>query len=135
MSRLIAVGLAALLLAACRPAAESAAPAQPQTPAAPSAEEAARQAVWDGLENRYIGMETAPADPIDAVEWREVHCNFLAGEFGGDNSEQDRAVNARMDELRCGEDLLADVRALRESHVTDTATLARLDALLARQED
>ncbi|WGM30974.1 hypothetical protein [Brevundimonas sp. NIBR11] len=126
-SRIIAIGFTAVVLAACQPAAESTAP----TEAAPAvaADQAAQDAVWAALEEKYLGMETMPADPIDALEWREVHCNFLAGEIGGD-PEQDRAVNARIDEL-CSQQL-ETARALKAARATDTAAVARLDAFLAR---
>lgn len=133
MSHIFILSLAALTLAACQPAAEPAAPAQPEAPAAPAAEtpeDAARRA----LEDRYLEINVEPTNPIDAVEWREVRCNFLAGEFGGDNSAQDRAINARMEELRCGDGVLEDARALKASHASDTAAVARLDALIARHE-
>ncbi|MFC5343520.1 hypothetical protein ACETK8_09790 [Brevundimonas staleyi] len=133
MSRIITMGLAALTLAACQPAAQPAAPVQTEAPAAPQAE-TPEDAAWRALEDRYLAMNVQPTNPIDAVEWREVRCNFLAGEIGGDNSAQDRAVQARMEELRCGDGVLEDARALKASHVSDTAAVARLDALLARNE-
>ena len=133
MFRIITTGLAALTLAACQPAAEPAAPANAEPPAAPQAE-TPEDAAWRALEDRYLAMNVEPADPIDAVEWREVRCNFLAGEIGGDRSAQDRAIQARMEELRCGDGVLEDARALRASHASDTAAVARLDTLLARHE-
>ena len=126
----ITVGLAALLLAACQPAPEPAPPAG--TPAPTAAEQAALDATWAALEERYLGMETVPSDPIEALEWREVHCNFLGGEIGGD-PEQDRAVNARIEEIGCMRQL-EDARALRSTLMTDTASVARLDAFIARHD-
>lgn len=134
MFRIITMGVAALTVAACQPAVEPAAPAEPATPAV-AADPTAQDAAWLALENRYLAINVEPTNPIDAVEWREVRCNFLAGEFGGDDSAQDRAINARMDELRCGDGVLEDARALKASHASDTAAIARLDALLARHED
>lgn len=133
MFRIITTGVAALTLAACQPAAEPAAPANAEPPAAPQAE-TPEDAAWRALEDRYLAVNVEPTNPIDAVEWREVRCNFLAGEIGGDNSAQDRAVQARMEELRCGDAVLEDARALKASHASDTAAVARLDALLARHE-
>lgn len=133
MRGIIIVGLTALTLVACQPAAEPAAPVEAEAPAAPTAE-TPEDAVWLALENRYLAVNVQPTNPIDAVEWREVRCNFLAGEIGGDNSAQDRAVQARMEELRCGDGVLEDARALKASHASDTAAVARLDALLARHE-
>lgn len=135
MSRIAILGLA-IALAACQPTPEAAAPTDPAVTAAQTGpDEAAREAEWTRLEDRYLAVNVRPADPIDAVEWTEVRCNFLAGEFGGDNSAQDRAINARMEELGCGEPMRAEARSLRASRATDTATVARLDALLARHED
>lgn len=133
MFRIITTGVAALTLAACQPAAEPAAPANAEGPAAPQVE-TPEDAAWRALEDRYLAMNVQPTNLIDAVEWREVRCNFLAGEIGGDNSAQDRAVQARMEELRCGDAVLEDARALKASHASDTAAVARLDALLARHE-
>ncbi|MGV3578357.1 hypothetical protein [Brevundimonas sp.] len=134
MFRIITMSLAALTLAACQPAAEPAAATQPEAPAAPAAE-TPEDAALRALEDRYLEINVEPTNPIDAVEWREVRCNFLAGEFGGDNSAQDRAINARMEELRCGDGVLEDARALKASHALDTAAIARLDAILARHDD
>ena len=99
MVRSIVIGLAALVLSACQPATEPAAPA-PAANASAATDQAAQDAVWAALEERYLGMETVPTDPIEELEWREVHCNFLGGEIGGD-PEQDKAVNARIEEIGC----------------------------------
>jgi len=130
MSRIIVIGLTAVLLAACQPAAE---PAAPEAPAPITAtDQAAQDAVWAALEERYLGMETVPSDPIEALEWREVHCNFLGGEIGG-GAEQDRAVNARIEEIGCMRQL-EDAQALKATRMTDTAAVARLDAFLSRHD-
>lgn len=134
MPYIIVLGLAALALAACQPAAGSTAPAKSAPPAA-TAQQSGDDAVWAALEDRYLPTNVQPVDPVDAVEWPEVRCNFLAGEIGGDDSAQDRAVQARMAELRCGDGVLDDARALKASHASDTSAIARLDALLARHED
>lgn len=131
MSRIIALGFAAVILAACQPAAESTAPAEAAAPKV-AADQAAQDAVWAALEDRYLGMETVPTDPIEALEWREVHCNFLGGEIGGD-PEQDKAVNARIEEIGCGRQL-EDAQALRATRMTDTAAVARLDAFISRHD-
>ena len=135
MSRIIVIGLTALVLAACQPAAEPAAPVAPAaTTATPAAatDQAAQDAIWAALEERYLGMETVPSDPIEALEWREVHCNFLGGEIGGD-PEQDKAVNARIEEIGCFRQL-EDAQALRATRMTDTAAVARLDAFISRHD-
>lgn len=131
MVRSIVIGLAALVLSACQPATEPAAPA-PAAHASAATDEAAQDAVWAALEERYLGMETVPTDPIEELEWREVHCNFLGGEIGGD-PEQDKAVNARIEEIGCFRQL-EDARALRDTRMTDTAAVARLDAFIARHD-
>lgn len=127
MFRIIAIGLAALGLVACQPAPAQVAPVEPAPRTA--AEWAALEVVWAELEDKYLEMETMPADPIDALEWREVHCNFLGGELGGD-PEQDRAINARIEEI-CT-DQREHVRALRAARINDPAAVARLDAYISR---
>ncbi len=131
MFRTTTIGLTALVLAACQPAAEPAAATAPVVAAA-ATDQAAQDAVWAALEERYLGMETVPTDPIEALEWREVHCNFLGGEIGGD-PEQDKAVNARIEHIGCFRQL-EDARALRDTRMTDTAAVARLDAFISRHD-
>lgn len=133
MYRIIAIGLAGLVLAACKPVAEPAPPAEPAAAAAPApAAQPAVDAAWAAEQDRYLAVNVEPSDPVEAVMWRGVRCDFLGSEFGGDNSGQDRAINARMDELRCGDELLAEARALRGNLAGAPAAVARLDALLAR---
>ncbi|WP_425987219.1 hypothetical protein [Brevundimonas sp. TWP2-3-2] len=136
MSRVIAIGLAGLVLAACKPVAEPAPPAEPAAAAAPApAAQPAVDAAWAAEQDRYLAVNVEPSDPVEAVMWRGVRCDFLGSEFGGDDSVQDRAINARMDELRCGDELLAEARELRGTLAGDPASVARIDALLTRQED
>ena len=130
MSRII-IGLTAVVLAACQPVPERAPPTA-SAASATAADQAAEDAVWAGLEAQYLGMETVPADPIEALEWREVHCNFLGGEIGGD-PEQDKAVNARIEEIGCFRQL-EDAQALRSTRMTDTVAVARLDAFISRHD-
>lgn len=133
MIRIIAIALTALVLAACKPVAEPAPPAEPAAPVAPApAALTAAEAAWTAEQDRYLAVNVQPSDPVEAVMWRGVRCDFLGSEFGGDNSEQDRAINARMDELRCGDELLGEARELRQTLAGDPAAVARLDALLAR---
>ena len=135
MSRILVLGLTVLVLGACKPVAQPAAPTTPAEAAAPAVAEPAvspEEAAWTALQDRYDPMETAPADPLAALEWRSVMCDHFAGEFGGDNSERDREVNARMDELRCGDELTGEIRALRGTRAGDPDAVARLDVLLAR---
>lgn len=130
MARSIVIGLTALVLSACQPATEPAATAA--AAATPATDQAAQDAVWAVLEDRYLGMEAVPTDPIEELEWREVHCNFLGREIGGD-PEQDKAVNARIEEIGCFRQL-EDARALRDTRMTDTAAVARLDAFISRHD-
>jgi hypothetical protein len=137
MFRIIAIGLTAVVLSACQPAPEPAAAVAPPgttatATAAAATDQAAQDAVWAALEERYLGMETVPTDPIEELEWREVHCNFLGGEIGGD-PEQDKAVNARIEEIGCFRQL-EDAQALRATRMTDTAAVARLDAYISRHD-
>ena len=131
MSRFVAIGLTALVLAGCKPADQTA----PPEPAAPSVAARAPQpsapVSWEATQARYRQVEIAPSDPLEALEWRGVLCEHYAGEFGGDGSERDGWLNARMDELRCGDDLTAEARALREARSGDPVAVARLDAVLA----
>ncbi len=127
MSRIMIPGLTALCLAACQPAAEPAAPVAPAAPAPTAAE-----TVWTAEQDRYLAVNVQPSDPVEAVMWRGVRCDFLGGEIGGDQSAQDRAIQARMDELRCGDELLAEARELRRTLAGDPDAVTRLDALLTR---
>ena len=128
MSRLLVCGLTALALTACQPAAEPAPPAEPVAPVVAVAPADA----WTAEQDRYLAVNVQPSDPVEAVMWRGVRCDFLGGEIGGDNSAQDRAVQARMEELRCGDELLAEARELRQTLAGDPSAVVRLDALLAR---
>ena len=133
MSRILAIGLTALALAACKPVTEPAARAEPAAAAVPApAAQTAAEVAWTAEQDRYLAVNVQPSDPVEAIMWRGVRCDFLGSEFGGDNSEQDRAINTRMDELRCGDELLAEARELRETLGGDPDAVARLDALLAR---
>jgi hypothetical protein len=134
MSRILAIGLASLAIVACKPVAEPAAPVEPAAPAAPApAAQTAAEVAWTAEQDRYLPVNFQPSDPVEAVIWRGVRCDFLGSEFGGDNSAQGRAINARMDVLRCGDELLAEARELRGTLAGDPAAVARLDVLLARQ--
>ena len=133
MSRIVAIGLTALVLAACKPVAEPAPPAEPAAAEAPApAVLTAAEAAWTAEQDRYLAINVQPSDPVEAVLWRGVRCEFLGDEIGGDNSAQDRAVQARMDELRCGDELLGEARELRQTLAGDPDAVARLDVLLAR---
>ena len=131
MSRLIVAGLTALVLAACQPAAEPEEPARPAGVDTPAVA-AASADPWTAQQDRYLAINVQPSDPVEAVMWRGVRCDFLGSEIGGDNSAHDREVQARMEELRCGDELLAEARELRETMAGDPNAVTRLDALLAR---
>lgn len=131
MIRPVLLIAAVAALAACTPAeTETDVAATPADATAPAADVAA-DASWTATQDRYRDMETAPSDPLEALEWRAVGCEHLGGEFAGDNSERDQALTAQMDDLRCGDDLMADARAMREAQAGDPAVAARLDAILA----
>ena len=133
MTRIVAIGVTALVLAACKPVAEPAPPAEPAAAEAPApAALTAGEVAWSAEQDRYLAVNVQPSDPVEAVIWRGVRCDFLSSEFGGDNSAQDRAINGRMDELRCGDELLGEARELRQTLAGDPDVVARLDALLAR---
>lgn len=125
------VCVAALVLIGCKPSAQAPAALEPVV-ADISDLSSAADAAWTAEQDRFLGINIAPSDPVDALMWRGVRCGFLGSEIGGDNSAQDRAIQARMEELRCGDDLLADARALRTARSDDPATVARLDALLVQ---
>lgn len=137
MSRIVAIGLTALILTACNPADQtgSAEPATsaPVTPA-PTAPSAA-PASWEATQERYRQVEVAPSDSLEALEWRAVGCQHYGGEFGGDGSERDRWLNARMERLKCGDELVAEARAMRASRSGEPDVVARLNAVIAVYEE
>lgn len=116
MFRIIAVGLTGLILAACDPVEPPAAPAAPAEPAAAPESDAP--------------METAPSDPLEAIEWRADRCAHYSGEIAGDQSERDRWLQEQMGVLRCDE-LVAEARAMREARADEPAVAARLDEVIA----
>ena len=135
MSRIITFGLTVLTVAmvSCKPVAESAPTPEPAAPVAAAAPvPTASETAWMTEQDRYLAVNVQPSDPVEAVIWRGVRCDFLGSEIGGDNSAQDRAVQARMEELRCGDGLLAEARELRQTLAGDPRAVTRLDALLAR---
>lgn len=130
MLRLITLCLTALLLSACDPVAEPS--KHPEQVAPVSVALPASDPVWTAEHDRYLGTNVQPSDPLEAIMWRGVRCDYLGSEIGGDNSAQDRAIQKRMNELRCGDDLLTEARTLRLARATDPAAVVRLDALIAR---
>ncbi|WP_421731372.1 hypothetical protein [Brevundimonas sp.] len=144
MSRIMALGLAAIVLAAWGPADQklAAKPATPEasamTPVAAAEPAAAPQAAapmsWEDTQERYRNVEAEPADPLEALEYRGVLCQHYSGEIGGDGSERDQWLNARMDELRCEPELVAEARALRAAHKGQADIVSRLDAVIAVYE-
>lgn len=135
MSRIITFGLTVLTvaMASCKPVAEPAPAPEPAAPVAAAAPApTAAEAAWMAEQDRYLAVNVQPSDPVGAVIWRGVRCDFLGSEIAGDNSAQDRAVQARMDELRCGDELLAEARELRVTLAGDPDAVRRLDTLIAR---
>lgn len=131
MSRLVAMGLTVLVLTACKPADQTAPPAPAAPSAAASTPQPSAAVSWEATQERYRQVDAAPSDPLEALEWRGVRCEHYAGEFGGDGSERDRWLNAQMDQLRCGDDLTAEARAMRDVRSGEPVVVARLDAVLA----
>lgn len=124
MSRIVAIGLTALILTACGPAdqtttAEPAAPAPAPAPAptpTPTTE-----------------SEGQPADALQALENRAATCLHYMGEHSGMGSERDHWLNDQMDKYRCGE-LAAEARAMRDARSGEPAAVARLNIVLAEFE-
>ena len=108
MHRLVALGLTALVLSACQRAAE---PAEPVAPAstAPAVLSVADVA-WQAEVDRYLAVNVQPSEPVDAVIWRGVRCEFLGRNVSGANPARDQAINARRNELRCGDELSGEAR-------------------------
>jgi len=112
MSRIFAVGIAALTLAACQPAAEPAAPVE-TAPADPAVEAAA------------AAGPAVPTDPVDALVQRAEICVHFGGEEpfdAGRAAQIDQALEAN----RC-DTVVADGRALQAANPSASA---RLDAAL-----
>ena len=134
MFRIVAAGLTALILTGCKPA-DQATPAEPVPPsAATSAPPPPAVVSWEATQERYRQVEVTPTEPLEALEWRGVHCEHYSGEFGGDGSERDRWLNARMDRLECGDQLMSEARAMRNARSNEPAVVARLNAVLAVYE-
>lgn len=134
MSRIVTMGLTALLLAACQPAYEPT-PTEPVPPAeATSAPQPSTAVSWEATQERYRQVDVAPSDPLEALEWRAVGCAHYSGEFGGDNSERDQWLNAQMDRLQCGDELIAEARAMRDTRSGEPDVVARLNSVLAAFE-
>ena len=140
MSRIVVIGLTVLILAACGPAdqtptAEGAAPEPVPAPVAPaSAPQPSAPTSWAATEERYRQVEVEPSDPLEALEYRGVHCQYYSGEFGGDGSERDQWLNAQMDNLRCGQELVTEARSMRASRSREAVVVSRLDAVIAVHE-
>lgn len=135
MSRIVAVGLTALILTACNPA-DQTAPPEPAAPAAAAnAVQPSAPVSWEATQERYRQVEVAPSDPLEALEWRAVRCDHYSSEFGGDGSERDQWLNAQMDGLRCGGGLAAEARAMRDARSGEPVVVARLNTVLATFEE
>ncbi|MEJ6788855.1 hypothetical protein BrevBR_04830 [Brevundimonas sp. BR2-1] len=128
MSRIVALGLTALTLAACNPA-DQAPPTTP--PAATGAAPPSAPVSWEATQERYRQVEAAPSDPVEALEWRAVQCDHYSSEFGGDGSERDQWLNTQMDRLECEDGLAAEARAMRDARSGEPVVVARLTTVLA----
>ena len=130
MIKLIIISAASFLaLAACKPAPKAEAPPAAATAQAQLDAEAADQAAFDAAAN------TAPSDPVDAYVWRVDYCAHAGGEIGGDGSQHDKDIMARMDQLNCDDSLVPDGKALRAAHADDAAVVAKIDAALKTLKD
>ncbi|MFC5740719.1 hypothetical protein [Dyella tabacisoli] len=78
---------------------------------------------YDGKTGQSIAP--LPKD-VAAVIDRLQQCGFLGGEFGGDGSTEDRATTLKMDKLRCGDALTADLHNLRQRFRDDVRVSTRL---------
>lgn len=139
MSRTAVIGLTALILTACgpdqTPTAESAAAEPDLAPVALArAPQPSAPMSWAATEERYRQVEVEPSDPLEALEYRGVHCQYFSGEFGGDGSGRDQWLNAQMDKLRCGQELVTEARAMRASRSREPDIVSRLDAVIAVYE-
>ena len=144
MSRIVAIGLTALILTACGPADQASTP-EPAVPApapvavsAPAASASPVSAAppsapmsWEAMQDHYAQMESAPTDPLEALEYRAVICSHLSGEFGGEDPERERNLSNTYDELRCGDQLVIAARYMREERAGDPVAVARLNTILA----
>lgn len=125
--RLVLGLMALLVLAACKPAQEPAAPvveAPPPAPVAaeappPPAPDADPRAAWD---NRLGNLPPDAAAVIGRVD----ACTHFSGEFNGDRSERDREVAAKMTELRC-DTVDADATAVRAMYGDRPDVMEALD--------
>lgn len=138
MARMIAIGLTALVLAACGPAdqtptAETAAPAPSPAPVSSEPAKAPQTAAmsWEAMQERYQQIEVEPTDPLEALEYRAVTCAYLSSEIGGDVPEREQFLYAQIDKYRCEDALVAELRAMRDARADEPAVVARLDTILA----
>jgi hypothetical protein len=132
MVRLLALALAGAGLIGCGPSDDAQTPAPVaatpiETPATPTAPPALS---WEAVQDRYRQMETAPTDPLEALEHRAVVCAHLSGEIGSEDPEREAFLNAQIETYRC-EPLVAEIRAMRDARASDPAAQRRLDVLLA----
>lgn len=135
MSRVVALGLTALILAACDPADQTPPPGPATPPVATGAPQPSPPVSWEATQERYRQVETEPPDPLEALEWRAVQCGHYSSEFGGDGSERDQWLNAQMDRLQCGDGLAAEARAMRDARSGEPVVVARLTTVLAAFEE
>ena len=135
LRHLCITSLAAIGLVACgeqTPAADLATPAQTQAQAAPaSASQSSAPPSWEATKERYRQVEVEPSDPVEALEYRGVLCEHYSGEFGGDGSQRDQELNAQMNKYKCGDELVAEARAMQASRSGEPDVVARLGAVIA----
>ena len=133
MSRIISIGLTALVLTACGPADQTPAaePAAPAPVAPASAPQPSAPMSWEAIQDRYQMVEVEPTDPLEALEYRAVVCAHLSGEVGSEVPEREQDLNAQIEKYRCEDALVAELRAMRDARSDEPAVVSRLDTILA----
>jgi hypothetical protein len=71
-----------------------------------------------------------PGD-VQAIAERIALCEHFSGEFNGDGSDHDRYVNSQMDQLRCGDSLDMDVRAIKNKYTNNPIIMKALESASA----
>lgn len=135
MAQGIGIGLALALSAAAAAALTGCGKTRQETPApaaAPAAPAEQTQAEMEAASQAAYEAEVdpKPTEPVAAWLWRADHCSYLGAEIGGDRSEHDVQVQKKMDELKCGEELIADGQALKAANASDADVVAKLDSAL-----
>lgn len=132
MAQGIGIGLALALSAAALTGCKKAQQETPAPAAAAPAPAGQTQAEMEAASQAAYEAEAdpKPTEPVAAWLWRADHCSYLGAEIGGDRSEHDVQVQKKMDELKCGDELIADGQALKAANASDADAVAKIDAAL-----